>query len=1244
MPNKSNKNVESKVKPGGFPYQLMNGPEESRYLTWLRNHSNYMVPRGFMDYFRMVGVLVRGILLNFLILLSLLLVISLVIGHLYGPQLRSLPSSADLPLTQLKTLAGKLIKPEGNYKWLAEKLSAETRATLKTAKDRPKDFQRALLKDLRGLIDGESLGATELFKPRLEELQFLAQLKTLAMKSIKEKGDFHELLATMLLGKAKAIKALETAEDLPKDFQHALLKDLRGLDGNKPRLEELKKAVEDRSATLGWWRGWMKTLSEGSRSYLWRENRLLLEDAYPELKKKPKEADLKIEKEGESRDSCEYLFLWRENRLFLEVFVDAYPELKKKRKKECESWGDRFLVWIWKPTENNEAGIQGAGPLWETGLLPPMPVPFTLTRSVLLLAMLVILASPIMVLYREIAGHKKSVERAGSDSSVKLRDKFERIFGFFLLAILAFGLFETLPVLVDKFHQFMVSPEMNWWNAIFASVAGTSVAILGGASKLLSILGGAKKKLAMLLIGLLGLLVPLLVVLYVTHFVVYSPGLEGMLKYLHLVLPLAFIVLIGLGMAVGHRKGSFKHSEQAKLLVIALAVSVVTIVIWVFLESYEQRNVAHEWNWWFVAIGAFELWLFCRLAVDINRTSIHGLYRDRLASAYLVGLDSEGDVDIEEDINLGEIGRYEAGSTAPYHLVNVTLNLQGSKDISIRDRNSDFFIFSKRFIGGDRTGYCRTQTLEQVHPTMSLATAMAISAAAASPNMGRSTNPPLVALMVLLNIRLGYWLPNPGLLEEKLSHRGLFEALSSLGKLVVKKIKREPIATQKTPPGFTFEEVFAQELVDIEKRWNNVYPESERKHRGLHETDGKPTMTPTTKHGLVGIGFSGGGIRSATINLGIAQALHERGVFDHVDYMSTVSGGGYLGSSISTLMRRTTKPVGKAEGKPDFSMNTREYCSEIAGVVSIDTNTMGEKIVKVTDMSAPSEQHEYRFSRFDPLVIEDGDTVEAGQELIEPQTTLWDRFRWRVRPLALWREMMMKLDECHKWVNLSDGGHIENLAGIELLRRRCKFIIIGDGEADPELSFNGLATLIRYARIDLGIKIDIHPDAIRVDKSKGAVDKGTDNLSQEHWAFGTITYPPNENNEHVQEKGYLLYLKSSYTGDEDEVIKEYRHRNPAFPHQSTADQFFDENQFECYRALGQHIGEEALQEMSILEAGRLPNMAFEVFESGLTTRAKMNVQLAEAALHDKVNEKWDTWLEAQEKIGKWSSELPEEET
>ena len=90
-----------------------------------------------------------------------------------------------------------------------------------------------------------------------------------------------------------------------------------------------------------------------------------------------------------------------------------------------------------------------------------------------------------------------------------------------------------------------------------------------------------------------------------------------------------------------------------------------------------------------------------------------------------------------------------------------------------------------------------------------------------------------------------------------------------------------------------------------------------------------------------------------------------------------------------------------------------------------------------------------------------------------------------VRPVAFLREMLSKLDETHRWVNLSDGGHIENLAAIELLRRRCKYIIIGDGEADPSLHFAGLATLMRCAYLDLGIEIHIDLAAVRLGRVRG---------------------------------------------------------------------------------------------------------------------------------------------------------------
>ena len=99
-------------------------------------------------------------------------------------------------------------------------------------------------------------------------------------------------------------------------------------------------------------------------------------------------------------------------------------------------------------------------------------------------------------------------------------------------------------------------------------------------------------------------------------------------------------------------------------------------------------------------------------------------------------------------------------------------------------------------------------------------------------------------------------------------------------------------------PGFTFSDVFAVELREICRRWREAYRELPASPRAV-----APVDEPTVRHGLVGLGFSGGGIRSASVNLGLAQVLHERGVFRHVDFMSTVSGGGYLGSSLSTLMR-----------------------------------------------------------------------------------------------------------------------------------------------------------------------------------------------------------------------------------------------------------------------------------------------------------------------------------------------------
>jgi len=119
-----------------------------------------------------------------------------------------------------------------------------------------------------------------------------------------------------------------------------------------------------------------------------------------------------------------------------------------------------------------------------------------------------------------------------------------------------------------------------------------------------------------------------------------------------------------------------------------------------------------------------------------------------------------------------------------------------------------------------------------------------------------------------------------------------------------------------------------------------------------------------------------------------------------------------------------------------------------------------------------------------------------------------------------------------------------------------------DGEADPRLGFNSLVTLLRFARIDMGISIDIKLDELR----------RSEHSSQAHWAVGQIDYGGGE-------RGTLLYLKSTLTGDESPYVRAYHEGQPAFPHESTANQFFTETQLEVYRALGEHIADhEALRQ------------------------------------------------------------------
>jgi hypothetical protein len=149
------------------------------------------------------------------------------------------------------------------------------------------------------------------------------------------------------------------------------------------------------------------------------------------------------------------------------------------------------------------------------------------------------------------------------------------------------------------------------------------------------------------------------------------------------------------------------------------------------------------------------------------------------------------------------------------------------------------------------------------------------------------------------------------------------------------------------------------------------------------------------------------------------------------------------------------------------------------------------------------------------------------------------------------------------YVYLSDGGHFENLGLYEMVLRRCHYIVVSDAGEDPECSFADLGEAVRKIRIDFGIPIEFASTGIY---PRGEIDA---RKSPGHrCAIGRICYSSVDGQNAPD--GILIYIKPACYGDEPRDIYEYFKTHKTFPHESTADQFFSESQFESYRMLGAH--------------------------------------------------------------------------
>lgn len=154
-------------------------------------------------------------------------------------------------------------------------------------------------------------------------------------------------------------------------------------------------------------------------------------------------------------------------------------------------------------------------------------------------------------------------------------------------------------------------------------------------------------------------------------------------------------------------------------------------------------------------------------------------------------------------------------------------------------------------------------------------------------------------------------------------------------------------------------------------------------------------------------------------------------------------------------------------------------------------------------------------------------------------------------------EALGQTSEKRGFVNLSDGGHFDNMGLYEMLLRRVHYIVVVDGEQDAVYGFEGLSESLRKSRIDLGIEVQIDLSRIK-------------NTPPKCCAVGRIHYSAIDGDDALD--GWLLYVKPVITGTEPADVRHYSEQHPEFPNESTGDQFFSESQFESYRALGRHLG------------------------------------------------------------------------
>jgi hypothetical protein len=209
-------------------------------------------------------------------------------------------------------------------------------------------------------------------------------------------------------------------------------------------------------------------------------------------------------------------------------------------------------------------------------------------------------------------------------------------------------------------------------------------------------------------------------------------------------------------------------------------------------------------------------------------------------------------------------------------------------------------------------------------------------------------------------------------------------------------------------------------------------------------------------------------------------------------------------------------------------------------------------------------------------------SVRLGYWAPTPSGRRWNEPHARLWPFYLLRETLANTGKIGTYCYLTDGGHFDNTGIYALIERGCRYIVCCDCGADPEPGFDDIGNAIRRCRIDFGteITLDLSQYAQQPPNwSPGLhVVKGKIEFQDAHLRLLGL--------ESTAESrvGVLLWIKPVVRNDDAADVRQYKLADPTFPQQSTADQWYDEIQFESYRRLGYDAAREAFQ----IQAGPNP--------------------------------------------------------